>query len=175
MDAQEDYVYLLELDKMFGLPAHPLLVHAAVVLVPVAALGWIAIGWKEAWRRIYYLPLALMAIAGSAAAFLAKESGEPLSESIRRAGERVGEHPEQGDTAFVLSIVFAATCLALYLWQSFGEWVRERAGWQQRLRLPVDENVALWVVSLPVAALAIWAMIVAGHSGATLVWKTNQR
>jgi hypothetical protein len=29
-------------------------------------------------------------------------------------------------------------------------------------------------VSLPVAAFSLYTMIAAGHSGATLVWKTNR-
>lgn len=74
-------VPLLELSfpKIFGLPAHPLLVHAAVVLVPLAALALVAVGWKEAWRRVYYLPVALIAMAGAGSAFLAKQSGETLA------------------------------------------------------------------------------------------------
>jgi hypothetical protein len=164
----------MEIDKIFGLPAHPLLVHAAVVLVPLAAVALIATGWKEAWRRAYYLPIALMSAGGAAAAFMAKQSGEPLQQAIRQAGKRVGEHPEQGDTAFVLSAVLAATCLALYAWQTFGERIRERVQLSDRWRLPFDENLALYAVSVPVALVAMWAMVVAGHSGATLVWKTNR-
>jgi hypothetical protein len=157
-------------DKVFGLPAHPLLVHAAVVMVPLAAVALIATGWREAWRRIYLLPIALLAIGGAGFAFLAKESGEPLQKSVRAAGKRVGEHPEQGDTAFVFAGLFAAICLAFYLYQTFGDRVRERVGWTERYRTPVDEGILLYAISIPLAALAIWTMMVAGHSGAKLVW-----
>ncbi len=157
-------------DKIFGLPAHPLLVHAAVVLVPLSALALISIGWRDAWRRMYLLPITLLAIAGAGSAFLAKESGEPLQESVRAAGKRVGEHPEQGDTAFIFAGLFAAACLALYAYQTWGDRLRERLGWTQKFRLPVDETVAIYVISIPIAAIAIWTMVVAGHSGAKLVW-----
>jgi hypothetical protein len=163
----------LELDKIFGLPAHPLLVHAAVVLVPLAALAWIGTGWRDAWRRAYYLPITLLALGGAGAAFLAKQSGEPLAESVRHAGKRVGEHPEQGDTAFVFAVLFAAACVAVFAWQRFGATLRERLGLSS-LRLPFDDDVILYAASLPLAVLAIWFMIAAGHSGATLVWKTNR-
>jgi hypothetical protein len=166
---------LLELipDKVFGLPPHPLLVHAAVVLVPLAALALIATGWREAWRKAYLLPITLLAVGGAGFTFLAKQSGESLQESVRAAGKRVGEHPEQGDTAFVFAGLFAVTCLALYAYQTWGEQLRDRLGWTERFRLPVNETVALYLVNVPVAALAIWAMLVAGHSGARLVWKTT--
>jgi len=40
------------LDSLFGLPAHPLLVHGAVVLVPLAALGTIVIAFWPAAREL---------------------------------------------------------------------------------------------------------------------------
>ena len=165
---------ILFADSIFGLPAHPLLVHAAVVLVPLAAIALIAVGWRQAWRRIYYPPIAILAVGGAVAAFLAKQSGESLAESVRRAGKRVGEHPEQGDTAFVAAGLLAAACIALFVYERFGERIRERFELTDRFRLPFDENLALYVVAIPVAVLAIYTMVVAGHSGAELVWKTNR-
>ena len=159
-------------DKIFGLPAHPLVVHGAVVLVPLAAVALIAMGWREAWRRAYMLPITLVAVAGAGFAFLAKQSGEPLKQTLRDAGRRAGEHPQQGDQAFVLAGLFAMACVALYAYQTYGERFRERMGWTDRFRLPVDEMVALYAISVPIAALAILTMLIAGHSGAKLVWTT---
>ena len=159
--------------KIFGVPAHPLLVHAAVVLVPLAALALIATGWREAWRRIYYLPIALLAVVGAVSTFFAKQTGEGLVDTVRNAGKRVGEHPEQGDSAFVFSALFAMACVALYVYHAYGERIRERIGWTDRFRLPFNEHATLYVASIPIAALAIFTMIIAGHSGAQLVWKTT--
>ncbi len=127
----------------------------------------------EAWRRVYYLPIAMLASGSAVAAFLAKQSGEPLAESVRHAGKRVGEHPEQGDTAFVFAAILAAVCVALYMWQRFGIALRGRFGLADA-RLPFSDDVVLYVLAVPVAVLSIWFMMVAGHSGATLVWKTNR-
>jgi hypothetical protein len=123
---------------------------------------------------MYSIPIALVALGGAAAAFLAKETGEPLAESVRRAGDRVGEHPEQGDTAFVLAVALAVACTLFALWQHSGAWLRERFAWLDRLPVPFGQEVALYIVTVPIACAAIWTMIVAGHSGATLVWKTNR-
>jgi hypothetical protein len=163
----------LEINKIFGLPAHPLLVHAAVVLVPLAALAWIAIGWRQNWRRVYYLPLTLMAMGGAAATFLAKQSGEPLAQSVRQAGKRVGDHPEQGDTAFVFALLFALVCVVVLAWERYGTTLRQRFSLTS-IRLPLDDDAILYAASVPIAALAVWFMVVAGHSGATLVWQTNR-
>lgn len=87
--------------KIFGMAAHPLIVHGAVVLVPSAAIALIGVGWNPPWRRRYYLPIMLVAVCGAAAAFLAAQSGESLQQSVEQAGRDVGDHPQRGDIAFV--------------------------------------------------------------------------
>jgi hypothetical protein len=161
---------LLEIERLFGLPAHPLLVHGAVVLVPLAAVAMIGSGLRESWRRAYYLPVTLLAMAGGAFAFLSSQSGEPLSESVRHAGKRVGEHPEEGDTAMVFAMIFAGACLVLYLAHRFGPRIRKEFNLPT---LPVSYDTILYAAAVPFALLALFTMIVAGHSGAELVWKTN--
>ncbi|WP_239335869.1 DUF2231 domain-containing protein [Frankia sp. CiP3] len=50
--------------KIFGLPAHPLVVHATAVLVPLAALVVAAVAlWPALHRRLGPLPLGLAAVA----------------------------------------------------------------------------------------------------------------
>lgn len=164
---------LLEINQVFGLPAHPLIVHAAVVLVPATAASFIVAGIRQAWRRAYYLPVTLGAVAGAIAAFLATQSGEPLSESVRRAGNHVGDHPEQGDTAFLVAIIFAVACVSVYIFSRYESNIRSAIGIKAWPRLPISYNTALYLVTVPIALLAIFAMVVAGHSGAELVWKTN--
>jgi len=161
-------------DTVFGLPSHPLVVHLAVVLVPLAAAALIAVGWNEAWRTVYYFPIALLSLAGAAGAFLAKQSGEPLQHTLRAAGKRAGDHPQQGDLAFVSAWLLAMACVALYVYHAYGERIRERLGITDRYRLPFNEHMALYVAAVPVALLAVGLMVIAGHSGASLVWKTNK-
>ena len=157
---------------VFGVPPHPLMVHMAVVLVPLAALALIAVGWNRAWRHQYYMPIMLVAIAGAVGAFLAKQTGGSLKRALREAGKRAGSHPQQGNTAFLLAGLFAFMCVTLYVYEAYGDRIRARFGLENRFRLPFDENMALYVVAVPVALLAITTMVLAGHSGATLVWKT---
>lgn len=164
--------YMLAIDRLFGLPAHPLLVHGAVVLVPLAGTAFLVTGWREAWRRAYYLPITLAAAAGGIFAFLAKESGGPLSESIRDAGKRVGEHPEQGDTAFVFAMIMAVAIFALYVLHRFGREISEALNLRLP-KLPVSYGTIAYVAVAPLAVLAIVTMLIAGHSGAELIWKTN--
>ena len=155
------------MDSLLGLPAHALLVHAAVVLVPLAVVAFAALCWKKEWRQHYLLPVTLLTVAGGVAAFLAKQSGEPLQRNIRDAARTVGErasfseHPGQGNTAFAMAFVFMLAVVAY--------WAAER--WGSKWNLPAWAPTAGYFVVLLPAALALLTMLIAGHSGATLVWK----
>ena len=63
--------------------------------------------------------------------------------------------------------------LGVYLYHAFGDRVRERFGWADRFRLPVNENVALYVVSIPFAALALYGMIAPGTRAPRLFGSTT--
>jgi undecaprenyl pyrophosphate phosphatase UppP len=150
-----------------GLPLHILVVHFAVVLVPLAVIGFISTGWRRNWRATYSFPVAALALAGAAAAFLAAQSGGSLRRSIRRealtAGTRAdfAGHPGAGNRAEVFAFVFAIVAVALWL-------VERRRG---TARQPDWLPNATFAVGAIVGVLALVAMVVAGHSGATLAWR----
>ena len=157
----------MELNSVFGLPAHPLVVHGAVVLVPLAVLGFLAAGWRPAWWQRYGLLVLGLSIVGWALAFLASQSGEPLEEHVRNvaaaAGQprpRFGDHPEMGDTAALLSFFFAIGVAATY---ALDRWVPQARSSSWVPRLAYAATAVAGVVAL------LW-MIRAGHSGAELVW-----
>lgn len=158
--------------KVFGLPAHPLIVHAVVVLVPLAALAFVLSALRREWRDIYLFPATMLAAAGAVAAFLAKETGESLEEAVKETGKRLGEHPEQGDTAFIVTVLFGGCAIATYLLFRYGPQLRARLKLEDRLRLPISDVAAAYVVTIPLAIAATAFIVIAGHSGAVLVWKT---
>lgn len=157
----------LAISSAFGLPAHPLVVHAAVVLVPVAAVGFAATAWRPAWRRSYGIPVLTLAFAGALFAFLADQSGGPLEHNVRDAARaagtraRFGDHPEQGQAAYLWAVFFLVAVGVVF--------VADR--WGERLRLPKWAPGGLYAVALLPALVAVLTMVAAGHSGAQLVWK----
>jgi hypothetical protein len=54
------------MDTVFGVPVHPLLVHAVVVLVPLAALMSILIVIKPAWRTKFKWLAAVLIVVNNA-------------------------------------------------------------------------------------------------------------
>ena len=142
-----------------GLPIHPLVVHAAVVFIPLAALGVLLMAvWPKFGARFGWIVWGLAFIAAGAA-FVAKESGEALEEII---GEPGFDHAELGDKMpFFTGVLFL---VALILWLVQRSYVkRENAG-----------KAGLVVVGLIAAAVALfnlyWVYAV-GDSGAKSVWK----
>ncbi len=155
------------IDTIFGIPLHPLVVHVAVVLVPLAALALIAVGWRKEWRKVYMLPIVLMALAGAGAAMLAAQTGEAIQGTVREAARAVGQranfgdHPQNGNVAEIAALLFAMTAV--------GFWAIDQ--WGDRFQLKPWMPKAAYAVSSIVGLFAVLTIVIAGHSGAVLVWK----
>jgi hypothetical protein len=151
----------MEINSLFGLPAHPLIVHAAVVLLPIAAIGMIVVACIPKSRR-YYAPVVFAAaLMATVAVGLAQQSGESLQEHVKQTTQ-VHDHVEEGNT--VLPWAIAVTIISGLL--AVEPYVRTRVGW-------VTSRGAVAVLigaSVIVGLGATWTVIQVGHSGATAVW-----
>jgi uncharacterized membrane protein len=98
-------------DLIGGLPLHPLVVHAVVVLLPLAAAGTVAIAVVPAWRRRFGILVALVAMAATAMVPVATNSGEAL---MRRVGSP-GEHEMLGGQMLWFALPLAVLVWALVL------------------------------------------------------------
>jgi hypothetical protein len=156
------------LDRLFGLPAHPLIVHAAVVLVPLAAIGTIAIAfWPTARRKIGWIVVGL-AFVGTFSCWLASQSGESLQEDVPRTAA-VADHAQEGDGAALFGAAVFVGAAAI---MGIDEVKRRRAAAGQpddpRLRMV---GIAAGVVAIVLSLLGGARIIQVGHSGAKAVWE----
>ena len=144
-----------------GLPIHALVVHAAVILVPLAALlGLLFL--RPAWRMTLRWPLAAAAVLATGTVYVARQSGEVLKESLgdqlkdNKAGEIVERHQELADLLWIWLLVFLGVCVIA------------------ALLLPrLDNPLAGGAVAIIVAALAVVVIVLVaytGHQGSTAVW-----
>ncbi len=141
-----------------GLPLHPLLVHAPVVLVPLVATGLVLyVAWPSS-RRVLGPILATLAIGAAITAILATEAGEHLAEKLQR-GEAAEGHEENGELARLGASVLAVGTTALAALDRFRPDSRLAGS-----RLP---GIVMVVVGLGTTI----AVALAGHSGATLAWE----
>ena len=139
-------------DTIGGLPLHPLIVHAAVVLLPLSALGLLILIVVPRWRRTYgWLVLAgLFVSAGTA--WLAKETGENLAATLGVPQE----HAQWGDRIVpIAGLLFIVA--AVWFW-----------------RIRIGNTGALTTIAAVVAAIlaiaSIAIIIVVGHTGAQAAW-----
>jgi len=98
-----------------GLPLHPLVVHAVVVLVPLATFGALLVAARPRWSRAYGPLVAAAAVIAAAAAFVAREAGGALERTLRESGdplEGIEDHSRWGLYVFVLGLAFAVVTVA---------------------------------------------------------------
>lgn len=144
-------------DVISGLPLHPLVVHFAVVLLPLAALGLVLLVIVPKWADRYGL-LTLLALAGgTAAAFVAKESGEALASHMGLPAT----HAAWGDQLPLLSVgllVLAAAWYVLHRRNSSGGRPRSAA------------TTILGVLAALMALVVTGVTVLVGHTGAEAAW-----
>jgi uncharacterized membrane protein len=83
----------LVFDTINGLPLHPLVVHAVVVLLPLAVIGTVALAVRPAWRRPYGPLVSAVAAAAVVLCPVATSSGEALEKHVGDPGQ----HAALGD------------------------------------------------------------------------------
>lgn len=152
-----------------GLPLHPLVVHAAVVFIPLAAVLGIVFAVAPRWRWLTRWPTAALSVAVVGLGFLATSSGESLEESSAASVERaVEEHAERGDALAWLLVGFAVLAvLGAYALSGTTALASGKGAWQSRI--PALEKVMPALLVL--GALAVLVMVVlVGDSGARAVW-----
>ena len=174
----------MELDQLFSLPAHPLLVHIPVVLVPSAALGVVLLAVRPRWIRSYGPIVVAVALAGAVGAVLAAGSGEALEESVAVGASLalVQDHAEAGDLARALALVLLAAAVALVAVDWFG---RRRSaassepaaagtvasgGDNGGVAVPRWVSIGVSVIAVAAAVGSVVAVVDAGPSGANAVW-----
>jgi hypothetical protein len=156
-------------DTITGLPVHALVVHAAVVFLPLTVLTALAFALVPAWRWVLRWPLLAGAVISLGAAFVARQSGEALY-AARYGDSGVGEvviHSNRGHLLFWFVLVFFVLAVAAVF--TLGGRTRitggkDREGVAKPLQLVV-------VVLLVVAAVGTgYQTVMTGDAGARSVW-----
>ena len=153
--------HVMEIETLFGLPAHPLVVHGAVVLLPMAALATLLCAALPRARRAFAPVAFAVALLAAGAVGLAQGSGDALEERIDET-ELVEEHTEQGEQVLPWAIAVAVAAGAVTAAPMLA-----RKGLKASTR-PV--TAALVAMSIVAGAGATWTIVEVGHSGAKATW-----
>lgn len=144
-----------------GLPAHVLLVHAVVVLVPLSALLLVLVAvWPAARRRLTLLTTLLAAVA-LAAVPLTTEAGEWLERRVPDS-PLVAAHAELGDGLLPWAAGLFAVALAISLLHLRARRAEKRTG--------VVVTTVAAILAVVVSVGAVTEVYLIGDSGARAAW-----
>lgn len=160
-----------------GLPAHVLLVHVVVVLVPLTAFALVASAIWTSWIRRLGLVLPLLALATLVSVPLTTHAGEWL-ERHTDSDPLVRRHTELGDT--LLPWVLGMFVVTVAVWwlgrrnrassETASEATPGTGSRSGTLALSVPLRVVAIALSLVVAAGSVVQVYRIGDSGAKAAW-----
>ncbi len=158
--------------EIFGTPAHPLLVHIPVVLLPLLAIAAIVMAAKPALRRRLTWALFGSTLVTAAVTILATRSGQRLRHALQPAlGSTADRHMQLGNQTALLATIFfvGATCMTV-----IDRWYLPRVAAKrsevQSARVAILSAVLASLVAPVGVATAVWA-IRTGHEGARITWE----
>ncbi|MCA2215522.1 DUF2231 domain-containing protein [Jidongwangia harbinensis] len=152
-------------DQVNGLPVHALVLHAAVVLVPLLAFGAFVYALVGRWRAKIGWAVLLLAVIAPISALVTVLSGNKLHERLLEQGlkgrgaEIINDHMGFGTSTFWFSLALGVVTLVLVLT------TQRRPG-----SLPRVADLGLAVVMVALAAVTGYYVYRTGDSGATAVW-----
>jgi hypothetical protein len=156
-----------------GIPAHPLVVHAVVVLLPLAAVGTLLVVARPVWRQQLGVWVLLLALGGVAAIPVATQTGEQLEHALG-GGELIKIHEERADKLLIPALIFLALLAATVL---TGRRAGARAdgpgaahaltgGTATLSRVTLITGVLAALAGLVVTGLVVWI----GHAGSAAAY-----
>jgi len=159
-----------------GLPAHILLVHAIVVLLPLAALLLVLTAVWPAARRRFAGPNAILSVIVVALVPVTTSAGEWLEHRVAETA-LLRDHTELGDTAAWVAIPVALLALLIWWRQREATASTDAAGTARRRTylapLSVTTTRIIAVLAIVVAGAAGYDTYRIGDSGAKASWTGN--
>ncbi len=144
-----------------GLPLHPLIIHAVVVLVPLAALGGIAIS-VFTWARKRYGSLVVVGSAAAAVStFVAQLAGQALYNSLPQHSEPLEAHASIGGQLLLWVILLLAGTVVVMVAQRLIDADNPRG----RIAL-----ISGAVITIAMALICVVQVVRIGHAGSVAVW-----
>ena len=167
-------------EEILGIPAHPLLIHAAVVFVPLQVLAAIAYAVVPMTRRYIWWAVLGLAVIAPGAAWFAKLSGTALKERLIRHNQasgtflsKVDQHNSFGDrTAYfatALGVLMLLMVLVVTKRPAEGETSKSLVGAGAGGSMVV--SVLMLVGIIVIGGVTGYYIFRTGDTGAHMVWQ----
>jgi hypothetical protein len=154
-----------------GIPAHPLVVHAAVVLVPLGVLFAAAYALWPRRRWQTRTPAAVLAIAAALSVQLATMTGDQLQHRLHEDTALI--HTHERYAGYLQAAMWVLAALVVVAWWALPH---ENPLPDKDHRSGVRAIAWPLTVLIPIASLAVLGLVVmTGDAGARAVWGTSGR
>jgi len=165
------------MDTVNGLPAHVLLVHAVVILLPLACLALVLhAAWPTARRRLGVVTPAL-ALVSLVLVPVTAEAGEFLQHRPRfETDPLVQEHAELGDQLLPFAVGLFVVAVAVWVLGRYNDGAAVPVIFERSTTArtaPTWLTLVASIVSLAIAVLTVVWVLRIGDSGAQAAWKDN--
>ena len=148
----------VRIDRVFGLPAHPLIIHVPVVFVPILGLTVLAVMFNFRWFERHGALVAAFSVVSLAATLLAVGAGQAFKEDpelrLPMNDPTLHDHQDAGITVRLAMVILTALLVGLLFAR----------------RAPNAAKVTLRVLTVLFALTALVMVIRTGHLGAKLAW-----
>lgn len=169
----------MDITSIGGLPAHPLLVHMPIVLVPVAFLGALALAIRRAWVARFGVLLLIVGFVAAAGTVLASQAGETLRDEVP-VTDTVRRHADLADATRLLVAIFFVLLLAWIVLDIRGRRLAAAASSASVEATDGSRSASMAIrLVLPITTLligllaTIW-VVRTGHEGAKATWQNRQ-
>jgi len=162
----------MRIERVAGLPAHPLFVHVPIVLLPLVAIGTVAMAASSRVReRLGWTILGLGIVAGISTQ-LAISSGEALQDQVD-SSSALRQHVAIAESIRPLALLLFLAALAVMLVdrRAKGAWPFRSVSQPRATRGVIAALGAVVVVTAVVTCVRLYQI---GDSGAKATWQGTE-
>jgi len=155
--------------EIAGLPLHFLVVHAAVVFTPLAAIAAGIFAVVPRWRWLTRWPAVALALVAFGSVWTARLSGNAFLDTRPELEELVSTHQDRGDLLSLLMIGFLVVTLVC-AWALGGPTGLASGKGARESTLPAADKILAAMLVLTALAVLVQVMLT-GDAGSRAVWE----
>lgn len=175
----------VELDRVLGLPAHILLVHLPVVLLPIGCIATVVLFAKSSSRYRFGPLLAVAMLVLMSSTLIAKNAGEPLEHHemdrvrssaastpalVAKQRELIHEHADAGERLATVTTIFTFVIVGSVL---VDRRLRSRRERDPNFSVGKAIVVTTSVLTILLALGTLGSVVQTGHLGSKAAWELN--
>ena len=155
-------------DDLFGLPLHPFVVHATVVLLPAAAATALAYCAVSSWRWLLRWPLVALSVVAPALTWVTVRSGMALQQQTGIDSALIRLHEQRAETLLMATLAFGLVGLLAAHAMGGPSPLVSGAGERRGVGRALQVGVAVLLAVASVLVL-VWVALT-GDAGARAAW-----